>query len=424
MKKRIGVIFLVFLVFVLCAMAFTACHGGKYKMQDFIVDFEDFAKTYEVGDQVDLTKIKMYATFSDGTQEQIPLDKVSIKVDGVDVALNELTKITETVGTKIVEIKYSNVVRSVTIRVNEKHIAVLTSVTFNDANLRKQYNVNDTVSFAGLVVTAVYDGYENRNVELTDQNLAFFMGDENITGNLSRITEALGDKAIKVRYMTMTSTAAFTITVSDVLDSVVVDVPTTLKTSYKVNDAISFATVTATANYRSGRTEAAEVKYYLGDDEITNLSTLTATAGTKTVIAKATYQGVSGQKSIAINVENWIQSISLDTTGVHLGVSCHHQVVQLVNDDNYLRQLVRTFALIAFLHPFFYHMAVVSRQVSYTCISKELISVIHLGYSPCKCSCCLLYIGNNGNYQMRYTVISDKLNSLGIDHDHLDIGGL
>ena len=318
MKKRIGVIFLVFLVFVLCAMAFTACHGGKYKMQDFIVDFEDFAKTYEVGDQVDLTKIKMYATFSDGTQEQIPLDKVSIKVDGVDIALNELTKITETVGTKIVEIKYSNVVRSVTIRVNEKHIAVLTSVTFNDANLRKQYNVNDTVSFAGLVVTAVYDGYENRNVELTDQNLAFFMGDENITGNLSRITETLGDKAIKVRYMTMTSTAAFTITVSDVLDSVVVDAPTTLKTNYKVNDAISFATVTATANYRSGRTEAAEVKYYLGDDEITNLSTLTATAGTKTVIAKATYQGVSGQKSIAINVENWIQSISLDTTGVQL----------------------------------------------------------------------------------------------------------
>ena len=319
MKKRIGVVFLVFLIFVLCAMAFTACHGGKYKMQDFVVDFGDFTKNYEVGDQIDFSTIKMHATFSDGTQEDIPLDKVAIKVDGVDIALNELSKITETVGTKIVEIKYSNIVRSISIRVNEKHIAVLTGVRFSDTNVRKQYNINDAVSFEGLVVTAVFDDYDNRNIALTDSNLAFFMGDENITSNLSRITESLGDKAIKVRYMTVTSTDAFTITVSDVLDTVAVNVPTTFKTNYKVNDAISFATIGATATYRSGRVvEDLEVKYYLGDNEITNLSTLTATAGTKTVVAKTSYQGVNAQKSITINVENWIQSISLDTTGVQL----------------------------------------------------------------------------------------------------------
>ena len=103
MRKSVKVLFAVLIVVVALAMALTACHGGKYKMQDFVVDFSELAKTYEVGDTVDLSKVKMYATFSDGTQQDIPLDRVTIKVDGVQIGLNELSKITETTGTKIVE---------------------------------------------------------------------------------------------------------------------------------------------------------------------------------------------------------------------------------------------------------------------------------------------------------------------------------
>ena len=105
MRKGIKVLLAVLILVVVLAVALTACHGGKYKMQDFVVDFSELVKTYEVGDAVDLSKIKMYATFSDGTQENIPLDRVSIKVDGVQIALNELSKITETTGTKVIEIK-------------------------------------------------------------------------------------------------------------------------------------------------------------------------------------------------------------------------------------------------------------------------------------------------------------------------------
>lgn len=319
MRHKIGLLFIVVLAVLVFASVFTACNGGKYQMQDFIVDFEEFAKTYEVGDQVDLTKIKMSATFSDGTQETIPLDKVTIKVDGVEISLNELSKITETTGTKIIEIKYSNVVRNVTIKVNEKHIAVLTGVEFDATDVRKQYSVNDTVSLEGLVVKAVYDGYDRRTIALTDENLAIFMGDEIITNNLSRITASVGEKTIKVRYMTILTEEFFTIQVSDVLESVVVSVPNTLKTSYKVEDAVSFTGITASATYRSGRVvNDVEVKYYLGTEEITSLNSLTATAGTKTIKAKAVHGDMTGEQTITLEVANWVKSLSAVTEGVQL----------------------------------------------------------------------------------------------------------
>jgi hypothetical protein len=321
MRKSVKALFAVLIVVVALAMALTACHGGKYKMQDFVVDFSELARTYEVGDTVDLSKVKMYATFSDGTQQDIPLDRVTIKVDGVQIGLNELSKITETTGTKIVEIKYSDVTRSVTIKVNEKHIAVLTGVEFDATNLAtREYNVGDTnVSLAGLKVYAVYDEYDRQEIALNDQDLAFFMGEENITNNLARITAEVGNRAIKVRYKTITTSEFFTIVVNDVLDSVTVNVPANLKKDYKVGDAVNFDSITATANYRSGRKASdLEVKFYLGTDEIASLASLTETAGQKVVTAKAVSGEVEGSADITLNVANFVTGISLSLDGVQL----------------------------------------------------------------------------------------------------------
>ena len=107
-----------------------------------------------------------------------------------------------------------------------------------------------------------------------------------------------------------------------------------------------------------------------------------------------------------------------------LGISCHHQVVQLVNNDHDLWKLIRAFALIALLHPFLDHMIVVSCQVSHSRIREELVPCIHLGYGPRKSTCCLLYIGNYRHYQVRYAVITYQLYTLGVDHDKLYIRGL
>ncbi len=323
MRHKIGILFIVLLLVLVCSTAFTACNGGKYQMQDFVVDFEEFAKTYEVGDQVDLTKIKMYATFSDGSQEAIPLDKVTIKVDGEQISLDELSKITESIGTKIVEIKYSNIVRSVTIKVNEKHIAVLTGVEIDppSSTFKTQYNVKDAVSFEGLVIKAVYDGYDKRVIALTDSNLSFVIDDAEIISlsNLSRITDEVGSKAIKVRYGTVKSTDSFTITVNDVLDEVAINVPNNFKTNYKVGDPVAFNTISASAIYRSGtKVNNIAVTFYLGSVELTDSNSLTSSSGTKIVTAKASYQNVDGEKDIAIQVATYVESISLVTTGVQL----------------------------------------------------------------------------------------------------------
>ena len=52
MKRKICILLVVLIMIATFATVFTACHGGKYKMQDFVVDFTDFVKTYEVGDQI------------------------------------------------------------------------------------------------------------------------------------------------------------------------------------------------------------------------------------------------------------------------------------------------------------------------------------------------------------------------------------
>lgn len=318
MRKSVKVLFAVLIVVVALAMALTACHGGKYKMQDFVVDFSELAKTYEVGDTVDLSKVKMYATFSDGTQQDIPLDRVAIKVDGVQIGLNELSKITETTGTKIVEIKYSDVTRSVTIKVNEKHIAVLTGVEFDATDVRKEYNVLDAVSLEGLKVWAIYDEHDRREVSLDDEDLDIF-ADDVILDDLDDIAATVGNKAITVRYGSINASGSFQIVVSDVLDSVTVNVPANLKKDYKVGDAVNFDSITATANYRSGRKASdLEVKFYLGTEEIASLASLTETAGQKVVTAKAVSGEVEGSAEITLNVANFVTGISLSLDGVQL----------------------------------------------------------------------------------------------------------
>ena len=324
MRKSVKVLFAVLIVVVALAMALTACHGGKYKMQDFVVDFSELAKTYEVGDTVDLSKVKMYATFSDGTQQDIPLDRVAIKVDGVQIGLNELSKITETTGTKIVEIKYSDVTRSVTIKVNEKHIAVLTGVEFDATNVVKEYDVLDAVSLEGLKVWAIYDEHDRREVALDDEQLDVF-ADGVILDDLDDIAATVGNKAITVRYGSINASGSFQIVVSDVLDSVVVKLPESFKT-YKVGEAVSSLGVTATANYRSGaKVNNVAVKFYLGDTEITsNLAAITQTPGQKTVTTKAEYEdAITGvkkndTKNFVLQVENYATGMALTTTDVQL----------------------------------------------------------------------------------------------------------
>lgn len=317
MKKK-SILTLCILFVMICTLGLTACNGS-YAMIDLIVDFQQIENEYEVDDVVDLSKLSISAKFNDDTVETIPLDKVTVFLDGKKIGLDEVSKITETVGTKILEIKYSDFVKSIQITVKEKYVPTLTGVEMNATNVTKSYAIGDEVSLDGLKIYAVYDnGSLKKEVDLTDENVTIFMDEEIVTRNYSRITEEIGTKNIKVKYTVFNTENTFAITVNDVKDRVVISLPENFKTTYKVGDSINVTGITAQAEYRSGRKENIdEIKYYIGTEEA-NFSALTETKGSKTIVAKAVSGELSGEKEITFTVENYVNAISLDTEGAIL----------------------------------------------------------------------------------------------------------
>ena len=309
MKKKPLLVLCILLIMVF-AVGLTAC-TGSYAMEEFIVDFSKFKKEYEVGDVVDLSQIDISATFNDGTTEKLPLKRVTLLLDGEKIEPDEVAKITETAGTKTLEIKFTDIVKSVVIIVNEKHVPVLTGVEMTTNGVATEYIVKSEVSLAGLKVFAVYDnGAKKEEIALTDKNVSVFMDEENVTDNYNRITEEVGVKSIRVKYGVFTTKDSLTINVSDVLSVINVTLPDTFKNTYKVGEKVSFAGIKATATYRSGKTEdIAEIKYYIGEEEV-NFDTLTATKGTKTIVAKAVLGEKEGKTEINLTINDYIVGIS------------------------------------------------------------------------------------------------------------------
>ncbi len=317
MKRKLYSVLLTLALSLAVVFGLAAC-TGKYKMKDFVADFSDFKKTYEVGDEIDLSKVKIYATFSDDSKENIPFEKVTITIDGSQVTLDNINKATESVGEKVIEIKYSNIVRSVTIKVVEKHVKVLSGVRFDATNVVKTYVYGDQVSLQGLKVYALYGEDGEEEITLNDSDLQILMGEVNITSSLNKITETLGQKAIKVRYKTVISTESFIINVTDEAESVSISIPQNFKTTYKVGDEVSFTGITAKALFKSGAEEnVSDIKFYLGEALI-DLSTISNTKGTKNITVKAVFGSLTKTETIALTFENYVESISLDTQDINL----------------------------------------------------------------------------------------------------------
>ena len=320
MNKKVLILACI-LVVCLCALCFAACKGGKYEMKDFIVDFSELQDTYQQEDRVDLSLVKITATFTDDSTETIPLDRVKIFLDGTEVSAEEaVTKITETTGTKTVEIKYSTFKKSFVITVEEKHVPVLTGVRLDtSAVATTSYNVGATdVSLAGLKVIAIYDQTVETEVALNAEGLKILMG-EAIVSDLNQIAATIGDKVIKVRYGILESSNSLIITVNDVFNSILINVDGSLKSAYKVGDAFAPAgKVTAKAVFASGREDAVtDIKYFIGNSEITDLSTVFATKGNKTITIKAAANGRTASRDFPVTVENFISGITLDTSDVN-----------------------------------------------------------------------------------------------------------
>ena len=337
MKKKGLLLTICLFLIVFCIVGLFGCNGS-YAMEDLLVDYSKLARDYQVGDIVDLSVVEISASFNDGTTEAVPLDKATILINGEEIGLDQLSKITETEGTKYVEIKYSNFVKGVYLTVRKKHVPVLTGVKVeaSDAFI-KNYTVKDAASIDGLKVIAVYDGgttlETEKEIALTDEDVTLFVNEIIINDDYNKITSSVGAKELKARYTTIVSANSVIVNVVDVLDKVVVDLPDNFKTDYKVGDEISLAGIQAVAEYRSGATEKIdEIKYYI-DTEEADLAALTATKGTKKIVAKAVSGQTIGTKEIVFTISNYITGISLFTDDANLDYIVDDEVT-INNFDN------------------------------------------------------------------------------------------
>lgn len=76
----------------------------------------------------------------------------------------------------------------------------LTDFIVNPNGVKLTYEVGEDVSLSGLVMTAKFNDDSEKPVEFAD--VKFYLGEEDITNNLNKITETKGQKKIKIVYTT------------------------------------------------------------------------------------------------------------------------------------------------------------------------------------------------------------------------------
>ena len=307
---------------VILAFTATSC-GGSLTMTELVVDESAIEDSYYVGDTVDFSAATFSVKLNDGSSRDVAYANVKVLLgkDLEDITEN-LSKITETAGTKKVTFSYEGLTYEVTVKVSPKiddtpgagtEDKATLSLVLNTANVTKTFEWGDTVAFTGLVATGVWsDDTADVTVPLTD--LTFMLGTENITENLAKITASAGEKEITVAWTNegTTYTAKFSVTVTDPIVSYSLE---NTPASYAYGDTPNFAAILMYSHAKSGQKAlvSGDKTFYIGETEITeNLSALTAVVGTRTVTVKIG----NAEKTFDVVVTNPLSAISLSVNEI------------------------------------------------------------------------------------------------------------
>ena len=104
---------------------------------------------------------------------------------------------------------------------------------------------------------------------------------------------------------------------------------------------------------------------------------------------------------------------------LHFAGAYHHQIRQLVHDNDDLRHLLRCFLSFRNRHSLYF--LVIPLQITDIIIGKLPITVFHLTDAPVQCSRCFLGICHYRDQQMRNAVIDTQFHDLRIHHDQFHI---
>ena len=104
---------------------------------------------------------------------------------------------------------------------------------------------------------------------------------------------------------------------------------------------------------------------------------------------------------------------------LHFTGTYHHQIRQLVHDNDDLRHLLRPFLSLGNRHGL--NLFIIALQITDIIIRELPVTVFHLTDTPVQCGRCLLRICHNRDQQMRNAVIHTQFYDLRIYHDQFYI---
>ena len=232
MKKRI--IFLTLLALIFTTL-FTSCFSGNKEVTKLTVVDGTFKYSYTVGENVDLSNIKVQADYNDGSSKILSYTDLDIsKID------------TSTVGTKPVTITYSGITLTIDVKVenavvDEKPAATLSSISIDTSSVATRVIKGDAYSTAGIKVIATYSDNTIKEIPASDLTI----------GTID--TAAAGSKTLTVTYGG--KTAELQVNVVEVTALQVIGVGTNGVTVMQ-GATIDTSALTAYATYSDNQVEA------------------------------------------------------------------------------------------------------------------------------------------------------------------------
>ncbi|MBM7573026.1 bacterial Ig-like domain-containing protein [Aquibacillus albus] len=200
------------------------------------VDASDMKTEYLVGEELDLSGLKVTAVNEDNTETVVPVE--DLIVTGFDSSSS---------GTNTITIHYNGAETTIDLDIIE---LALTSMEVKYYPAKTDYYLQDSFDPQGLVVTGSYnDGYYVE--DLTSDDYIFEINGEEIDSDYT--FESSGEKTVTVTSLESSSvTTSFTIHVSDAeLDAVeVTQLPE--KTQYYLGDELELNGIVVVAEYSDG----------------------------------------------------------------------------------------------------------------------------------------------------------------------------
>ena len=287
--------------------SFAACSllKGSLKLEAFVVDRSSVKTVYFIGEEIDFSGIKATVRYSD--------ESLNTEYTIADLTLTYDDDITASVGTKQVKVSFMdphlNVMQEtiVQITVKEDPNAIKHDSYVTDASgMKTTYFVGDTVDFTGVKIIEKFTN-GGADVEMTDMSLVTYDFDA------ATITATVGTHSIPVKY-NGENAGSISITVKKpaITSSELITDDVTLE--YLVGATVSFDGLKAELTYENGQT--ATVTDFIF---VTDLATLTANYGTKTVIVKIedAVSGTTVNKNFEVKVDGVVDYI-LNTEAVKL----------------------------------------------------------------------------------------------------------